>query len=80
MKRTAVAVSNEVHGTRVTLRAMTSDYWLHLSPRQVRRARGILCGVSGCTCGGILGQRPGQGWESTQAGGAVRFRAEAVDG
>lgn len=38
---------------RVNLRGSTQ-----LSPRQVRTARKVLCGIEGCTCGGIAGECP----------------------
>lgn len=46
-------LTNDFHRTAVYLRS--DNGWL--SRAQVQRARHTLCGVSGCTCGGELGER-----------------------
>ena len=52
MTRT-ITLINDFHNTDVTLRPRGG--WL--SKDQVRRARRMLCGVTGCTCGGNAGER-----------------------
>jgi len=52
---TTVTLRNEFHGSEVTLRVNSMP--CELSASQVRRARNTLCGISGCTCGGPLGER-----------------------
>jgi hypothetical protein len=49
-----ITLTNEFHGTRVTLRHVPS---FDLSHRQVLEARHALCGVTNCECGaGALGE------------------------
>lgn len=48
-----VKLSNNFHGTTITLRASRN----RLSATQVMRSRMVLCGISGCTCGGCAGER-----------------------
>jgi hypothetical protein len=53
-----ITYSNDFHGTSTTVRVHdngTGRYYL--SARQVKRARNALCGIVGCTCGGVLGER-----------------------
>ncbi len=55
-------IRNSFHNTEVTLVAGSvykGRWWLTRS--QVNRARRVLCGVDGCTCGGLLGQRGSDG-------------------
>lgn len=68
-KRITVDLYNSFHVTFLTLSA---DEYGCLSAGQVRKARKILCGIEGCTCGGSAGQRPvGQyGYEEQPDGGA----------
>lgn len=73
MSRQTVIISNVFHNSEIALRAEVSGQDLYLSSGQVRRARRVLCGISGCTCGGVLGQRPNQGWDATAYGGAVCY-------
>ena len=51
-------IRNDFHNTEVTLvaKSVYKGVW-HLTRSQVNRARRVLCGVAGCTCGGVLGQR-----------------------
>lgn len=42
---------NDFHGTEYRTRGGV------LSPSTVRRIRKALCGIQGCTCGGVLGER-----------------------
>lgn len=49
-----VTLYNDFHGTSVRVR--TGD----LSKETARRVRRELCGISGCTCGGFLGERGNQ--------------------
>ncbi len=48
-----ITLKNTFHGTSINLRPRDS----RLSVHQVRRARRILCGIDGCTCGGPCGER-----------------------
>jgi hypothetical protein len=52
-----IKITNDFHGTEVTLLASVEAGILRLTPRQVSRARRELCGHAGCTCGGYLGER-----------------------
>jgi len=69
-----VTVTNDFHGTKVFLRADVGD---ELSPSQIRRSRAALCGISGCTCGGPIGERgPQQGFFVEQIDhGRVKIQA-----
>ena len=49
-----ITITNNFHGTSVNLKANIGD---ELTESQVKRARKQLCGVSGCTCWGMLGNR-----------------------
>lgn len=68
--RGGIVARNDFHGTEVRL--IPRDGWL--SQASVRRARSILCGASGCTCGGAIGQRGDQDWQivDQRADGTVR--------
>jgi hypothetical protein len=60
MKHFHFVLHNTFHGTsyRVRLRERISDHnEMYLTPAQVARAHRALCGIKGCTCGGIAGQR-----------------------
>lgn len=58
-----ITYSNDFHGTSARVRVTESRSGQYdLSRDQVRRIRAKLCGVSGCTCGGVIGQRgPNEG-------------------
>ena len=60
-----ITLYNDFHGSEVTLRANPGD---ELSLAQVRRARRELCGISGCLCGGNLGERGRQDVEIVPIG------------
>lgn len=47
-------LTNNFHESEIELK-VGSNY---ISDRQIKRARKVLCGVSGCTCGGEMGERP----------------------
>ena len=51
-----VTLTNDFHHTEVTLLLKS----LFPSSHQVRRAKTALCGVKGCTCSGVLGNRGAQ--------------------
>lgn len=54
-----ITLTNDFHGQSVTLRLGQRNArggW-PLSQGQIRRARQELCGIAGCTCGGLLGER-----------------------
>jgi hypothetical protein len=55
-----ITLRNDFHNSEVTLRAVAGQ---ELSLLQVLRARRILCGIKGCTCGGNLGERGQQAVE-----------------
>lgn len=65
-----VTIRNNFHNTEVTLEAKnitlekTTEYYL--SPAQVDKAKRELCGLRGCTCSGVLGQRGPQNWSGEQ--------------
>lgn len=59
MKVSKITLSNDYHNTSVTLRVRNNT----LSPAQIRYARGVLCGISDCTCGNALGMRGPQEWD-----------------
>lgn len=50
---TKITLTNDFHNTGINL-ILADDT---LSAHQLRRARKALCGVQGCTCGGIAGER-----------------------
>ena len=54
MKRQKVTLTNDFHNSEVNLRI---EHGQPLSPNQIRRARRVLCGLTGCLCGGALGER-----------------------
>lgn len=49
-----ITLKNDFHNTRISLKRSTAH---RLSPSQVARARRVLCGIDGCTCGEFAGQR-----------------------
>lgn len=51
-----VTLKNDFHNTETTIRVIDG----RVSHRAGRNAWKNLCGVDGCICGGILGQRGGQ--------------------
>lgn len=55
-----ITLNNNFHGSSVSLRAERGQ---ELSLAQVIRARRILCGIEGCTCGGNLSERGRQAVE-----------------
>lgn len=70
-----ITLKNEFHGTQVRLRVPKSG---RLTPRQMRRAKEKLCGVSTCTCGDAAGCRPARYWDLRDCEGAVTG-AEPID-
>lgn len=46
-------LKNDFHNTEVNLNVKN---W-NLSANQIKRARKILCGIDGCTCGNVAGMR-----------------------
>lgn len=49
-----ITIRNDFHNTEVSIRANIGD---ELTESQIKRARNELCGISGCTCGGPVGER-----------------------
>jgi len=49
-----ITIRNDFHNTEVSIRANIGD---ELTESQIKRARNELCGISGCTCGGPIGER-----------------------
>jgi hypothetical protein len=54
-----VTLRNDFHNTeaRVRVRGLSYGPEGELSARQLQRARQKLCGIRGCTCGGIRGHQ-----------------------
>ena len=48
-----ITLRNDFHNTTVDLRAASLPHTL--TPSQERRVLRVLCGVTGCTCGGVRG-------------------------
>ncbi len=48
-----ITLLNDFHQSLVRLRPRGD----RLSASQVKRARRVLCGYDGCTCGGVCGER-----------------------
>lgn len=73
MKTVKMTLTNEFHGTSVTLSAKIHYglALLTLSPWQVRKAKSTLCGIEGCSCSNELGQRPAGDWDVTPNCGAT---------
>ena len=55
-----VTIKNEYHNSAARIRVRTDGETI-LSRATVRRVRRALCGISGCDCGGVLGER---GWQA----------------
>ena len=51
---TTFTIRNDFHNSSTTARVGDSG---ELRPWQIKRIRKALCGISGCTCGGNLGER-----------------------
>jgi hypothetical protein len=58
-----ITLKNDFHNTQIGLK---SRHGHRLSPSQVAKARKVLCGIDGCTCGGHCGER-GPQWTSDHA-------------
>ena len=62
-----ITLFNDFHQTQVNLRPVPlegDDGTIgKLSENQIKRARRILCGISGCICGNDLGMRGPQNYE-----------------
>jgi hypothetical protein len=60
-----ITVKNDFHRTAANIRAEKSESGTLLTRATVARVRRKLCGISECTCGGVLGQRGPQlkGWD-----------------
>lgn len=53
-----ITLTNNFHGTSTRVRIKPASGGLYLlSKRQAHEAWRKLCGVSGCSCGGIAGER-----------------------
>ena len=57
MKTVKIELHNDFHATSITLR-VKQDNGGRLSWSQVQRAERILCGIDGCQCSGLVGERP----------------------
>lgn len=53
-----ITFRNDFHNTQATFRV----HGQRLTAAQTRRARNELCGIDGCSCGGIRGPQD-QAWE-----------------
>ena len=58
-------LTNDFHGGEINLRPHRDEWGEYLSQAQIDRADRVLCGISGCTCGGI---RPARQIEETSPG------------
>lgn len=56
-----ITLRNDFHNTEARIRVKSLDYGPdgEITARQLRRAKAKLCGVRGCTCGGIRGHQRG---------------------
>lgn len=77
-----ITLTNNYHDTTVRLHANIGDT---LTVNQVKRARRVLCGLSGCSCGGNLGERGKQAVEIVPVyhrdyPGEVAFRLDSGAG
>lgn len=60
-----ITLTNDFHGTEAAVRGDNMvGRGKALSAVTVRRTWRALCGIEGCTCGGVLGQRGPQSWSS----------------
>jgi len=71
-----ITLRNDFHNSTVRLHAQLGD---ELTPAQIKRAKNTLCGISGCACGGALGQRGRQRQEDGRFVGVV-FLGYNTDG
>lgn len=53
-----VKLTNNFHGSEITLSVKLCNGEMLVSERQAKRARSKLCGTETCACGGIFGERP----------------------
>ncbi len=49
-----ITIKNSFHNSQINLNVQIGDY---LTNSQIKRSKRILCGVHGCTCSGIAGDR-----------------------
>ena len=69
-----VTITNDYHNSRANVRVNASGETM-LTRSTVLRVRRKLCGISGCMCGGVLGQRGNQTVEiSAMADGEAMIR------
>ena len=57
LKTVKMELRNDFHNTRVILR-VRRDNGGRLSWSQVQKAQRTLCGIDGCMCSGLAGERP----------------------
>jgi hypothetical protein len=70
--RRVVTIRNDFHGTAARVRPIDS----YVARNTVLRVRRQLCGIAGCTCGGILSERgPQEVVIQPQPDGTVRLFA-----
>ena len=72
-----ITLTNDFHNTEVTLNVKNGI----ITVGQVKRARRVLCGISGCTCGDDLGARGKQehAYEICQNARTGEIYAELAD-
>ena len=79
MKTKQVILTNDFHQTEYTASARRCASGLVLSKYQVKKAKRVLCGIEGCTCGDGAGCRPSQvmvtqdGEGLIENGGGVKY-------
>jgi hypothetical protein len=68
-----IVITNDFHKTQRVLKAKRAtftnehgDAAFLISPRQAKRSWSALCGHKGCVCGGALGQRGRQAYDSSE--------------
>lgn len=72
-----ITIRNDFHHTETAVRVPCEGRCL--TADQVRRVRNALCGVTGCKCGGLLGERgpQQQRWVAVPVeGGGVQLETE----
>jgi len=52
-----ITLTNNFHNTEINLVVLSNGGGNMFSKSQVAKARKALCGIKGCTCGGMLGER-----------------------
>lgn len=70
-----ITIRNEYHNTEVRVRASIGEV---LTSGQVKRCRRALCGIDGCTCGGVLSERGQQHDDAGRAFDVIAIGADSA--